>query len=221
MTTPRFAAKMLTDLSLVGAFDEAERTTLVESLNSLAVEVYPFEHITEAVRGIRQDMKSEDRTRLVNALSTYLYTVASSLQAPSELLQITAERFNSTAVEPEIAKRTCEFLARLLVDGNLLISFKATSLFEDSEHLVLDSKLLVDLRPVFSLHRPTEVAASIVLYKLRLRYRDTTSSEAANMTFTLRNEELKELSSTLARAALKTKALGGVSGLGTVLETKQ
>lgn len=213
----QLSSRTLKDLAKLGALSDDELSRLDDALGAMPMRVYPFDSMADVVR---EALSSNDAAAEIgNGLTSFLYAIAGASESPIEFVDTALEKLRKE--EPARADRIGKFLSRLIGRRNLLLSFKSTALYEESEHLLLESKVLVDLRPVFDFASTTEVAASALLYKLRMTYRSPSTSEVETIIFTVRGTELSELGKVIQRAGLKAETLRGVTGMGTILETKE
>lgn len=213
----QLSSRTLKDLAKLGALSDDELSRLDDALGAMPMRVYPFDSMADVVR---EALSSNDAAAEIgNGLTSFLYAIAGASESPIEFVDTALEKLRKE--EPARADRIGKFLSRRIGRRNLLLSFKSTALYEESEHLLLESKVLVDLRPVFDFASTTEVAASALLYKLRMTYRSPSTSEVETIIFTVRGTELSELGKVIQRAGLKAETLRGVTGMGTILETKE
>ena len=109
------------------------------------------------------------------------------------------------------------FVSELLSSSDLLVASKATALYEDSERLLLETKLLVDVRPIFDPKHAATIAATTLLYKLRMTFRAPQGGDLDTMVFTLREPELKELARVVDRAIEKASVVREARQFGVVV----
>lgn len=225
MKKPRFAPKMVAELAKLSKFDPVVLSALAEKLSSLRLELYPFETVTQVVHealdeAIDDAMDEAGVSGVAGALTAFLYGVGSSTELPEELLRAATGQMSETS-DRDTADKVAEFLGKLVVAPQLLTSFKATSLFEDNEHLLLDSKAIVDIRPIFDPASRQETNASALLFKLRLTYRSPVAGDLQALVLTLGEDELKDLANSLTRAeqkAVTVKEKMIIAGMPVILE---
>lgn len=217
----QFQERTLRELAKVGKLDAEKRKKLAAKLFAMEQHIYPFEAIAELVRGTLSDDDSKEPDELAGAISSFLFAAASaSSQTPKQLLEETSTELRA-ANSSAVADATVAFLRELISHPNLLVSFKGTSHVDDGDRLLIDSKLYVDVRPVFDpLGDSTSILASVLLYRLRLVFRSS-SGDPETMLFTLREEELSELGEVITRAKSKTTAIKGSSKIGKLLESRK
>ena len=105
-----------------------------------------------------------------------------------------------------------EFLGSLMneaVSGNLRLTQKAFTLTFDRENVVHDTKLLLDVRPVFGGPDSDELRALTLLYNLKVVYSPSIVSPqgATAKVFALDEKDLKRLKESIARAEMKAAAI--------------
>ncbi len=194
------------------------RAHILERVGGLPLRLYPFEDIDDAVEECLKQAKLIDEkwSDLGSSIAQFLYTVGASTQEPRVLLSNAAERIKEDH-DPQTADVVVGFLAQLLESPALIIGSKATALYEDSERLLMDSKLLVDVRPIFDPRRSESIAATALLYKLRMTSRAPHSGEVETTIFTLRESELTELAAVVERALKKATVIREARPFGVML----
>lgn len=216
------------ELAVIASAAPAALDRLATNLLTLTPQLYPFEALRGIVaasldesetlpNGKLPDRKKEFDDELSNSLSNLLYSVGlahvPATEIMGEAVKAIREEYKDTAVQLE------QFVGRLFGSQALLLSFKATSLREDNENIVLDTKIVVDIRPVFDCESVKTVGAHTLLYRLKITHR--TSSDIESCVYTLSQEALDELSETVKRAHAKIdklKSMPLVQTLGMFLE---
>jgi hypothetical protein len=184
--------------------------------------LYPFERIDDTVNKclIEAKVKPSEGDDLGDAVASFVYTVGASNRQPNELLQEAAETLKGAHDERAI-ELVVRFLSDVLAASGLLLAAKATALYEDNERLLLDSRLIVDVRPIFEPRLPTSIAATVVLYKLRMSIRSPHSGDIDTMVLTVREEELKELGKAVGHAIEKAGVVRQARPFGVALVESQ
>ena len=201
---------------------------LAEELPKIAPQLYPFDSFLGVVRAVvgpfqpadggrPSDKRADFAADLSQALTSLLYTAGASALSAEESISSAIETIE--AHFPENAEILSSFVLAILGCRNLLLSFKSTALREDNENIVVDSKIIVDIRPIFDFDASAAINAHTFLYRLRVTHR--TSNDVESKVYTLSQVALDELSRALVRAKdkieqLKSSPLSGT--LGVLLE---
>ena len=123
MTKTRFASKMLADLGKLAQVDGTALSTLADELCALPVELYPFEAVSAVLKSAL-DQGPEDRRDLVasaSAVAGLLFSISSSVETVSELMQAVTEQLQAT-VSADDAHKVVRFLEKLVSSRALLTS---------------------------------------------------------------------------------------------------
>lgn len=215
----RFHSSIIKQLALVGGIPDAARLEIAELLGKHPVELYPFEGVEAVIAACLNRYDVKEAAEVADALTAFLYTVGASQQRPSELIASAEETLREE--HGSVADKVAPFLRALAVSKNLLISFKATALYEDNENLLMDSRALVDIRPIFDPEATETIAAGALIYRLRMTYRSSNHQEANSIVLTARHDELVELESVIKRAREKAQTLSAATTFGPILETRK
>lgn len=222
----RLPSPLFEELALIAKHNRDLLVALGSELSAMPTQMYPFESVGDAVRRVLSaspvtNSDGEDiKEDLSHSLSKILYSVAGSYSEPSELLRATIQTIERDY--PTFSAPIIEFVRALLNAKQLLLSFKATALREDNENILLESKVVVDIRPIFDVDRGSEVVAHTFLNRLKIRHR--TASIVETKIYTLGLEQVDELLQTLERAKSKILSLKrcvGEGALGVHLEHKK
>jgi len=201
---------------------------LSQDLTRLAPHLYPFETLRDTVLssldasemepGGKMPERPADFTGdLSTSLTKLLYMVGAAHVPASTILSDSITTIRKDYVSH--AEPLEAFVTEIFGCKDLLLSFKATALREDNENIVLDSKLVVDIRPVFDSETIDVVSAHTLLYRLKITHRTARDVEAR--IFTLSQDALDELALAIERSRkkiekLKSRSLG--ESLGLLLE---
>lgn len=187
------------------------------------IALYPFETVSAIVEdAVKGELEPVPAKQLGGALGSFAFALASA----SEPASTSMERFEANLaaeLSSEEASAVGSFLRRFANSPNVLTSFKATALYEDGEKLVLSSRLLIDVRPVFDPSTTDKIAASTLLYRLRITCRAPNDSATETVVFTLHDDELSELKAVIVRAGTKAEVLKRLlknGPLGEILEER-
>jgi hypothetical protein len=212
----RFSKTTLSRLAKVADLDSETRAKILKSVLSLPAHLYPFETIDEIVSACLNKTDEDKGELLGTAIASFLYAVGASAEDPRVMLVDVVERLSADH-ESSTVEVVSAFLSQLIESSNLLLGAKATALYEDSERLLLESKLVVDVRPVFDQRRVNTIAASTLLYKLRMTFRAPHGGDVETKVFTLRETELKELAKGVERAIEKASIVREAKPFGVML----
>lgn len=206
--TPRLPSKVTEHLRLLAVLGPDARKALLARLAAEPLGLYPFSRVSAAVASCAAvaDLSAEKLEGIGNALGTVAYALAASTEGIQSSLEKLIEGVASAldSGESEVVR---EFLAEFARADDLLTSFKATALYDDGERVVLNSRVLVDLRPVFAIEDAGTVSASSLLYRLRVTYRVPNGRDSETIVLALHEQELKELGEAVTRAEKKSEAL--------------
>jgi hypothetical protein len=215
----RFSKRTLSRLAKVADLNPEVRSQILQAIAKLPVVLYPFEAVNDAVEKCLADAHVEEGEDddLGGAIATVLFQAGSSAQPPDELLQSAASTLRESTKDDRTVEVVSRFVSELLSSSDLLVASKATALYEDSERLLLETKLLVDVRPIFDPKHAATIAATTLLYKLRMTFRAPQGGDLDTMVFTLREPELKELARVVDRAIEKASVVREARPFGVVV----
>lgn len=202
--------KSLCDSSKVFIGIEADKfLKLCDEFEKLPVKMFLFDQITSVIDsvGLPEDQLNELRGFIFN-IFFMLFACAEEPEHMAETCAIQAERFGFTQSERDVLKSR---LSKLLSIRSLFLSIKSRTLFNDNEKILIGSKILTDLRPVFSNGNDDEIRGYIVIHNLKLVFEDTIGTKEFVVTFS--SDELNALEAALARARRKAKVIASSSAL--------
>lgn len=128
--------------------------------------------------------------------------VDESQVSPSEVIQALSAGLKRTRSAEDILQKwesASKVLERFLSLENIITVAKALELSLDFEHIHLSSKILTDVRPVFSATRD-EIIGGIVCNRLRIKYHDEDAHRSISIS--IDKDEIEYLEK-LCREALK------------------
>jgi len=204
---------------------------LADELPKIAPQLYPFDSLVGVVREVVggfhppeaervNDRRVDFSADLSQSLTSLLYTAGAASLSINEIIDSASETIETSF--PEHAEILSSFVRGILSCRNLLLSFKSTALREDNENIVVDSKIILDIRPIFDFDLSEAVNAHTFLYRLKLTHR--TSNEVESKVYTLSQDALDELARALGRAKDKMELLRNLPlsrTLGVLLEERQ
>lgn len=182
---------------LVQVFGNADVRDDAESLH---------QKVGEALRDLSKEGVDQITTSLLGVLG--LSELMDDEDLPKEVSSSLAARFAWASDSKDI-------LARFLIDlvrssSNLRLRTKAQRLARERERLLVDVRLIVDVRPVFDLGDDVaEPNKYVAIYTLRFDYVDETAGErgAKSMHFAVDDEDLERLEATIKRAREKISVI--------------
>jgi hypothetical protein len=107
----------------------------------------------------------------------------------------------------ETAELLASRLKQLLeLDKSLGVVAKAVDVMTDHEHLFCSSKILSDIRPIFTdtLEFPS---AAVIIHNLQIGFHDSATNKHTEFYIALDTDDIQQLKETIARAEKKTLAL--------------
>lgn len=108
----------------------------------------------------------------------------------------------------KISEKNIYLLLQAMNSDNFQITNKSHALSLDRSNLVEESKILVDVRPVFGGQDENEIKASVLLYNLRFSYlQNSTTRLSRNVYFSLDEEDLSLLKEQIIRAEKKAREI--------------
>lgn len=199
-------ATLVRDLSSLGVVGKEQCEQLFDALARLTPQLYPFEAITDA---IEQSVTSAP-PKLAEILNGILYLAAITPEPVEEILGAICNRLSQESISPAELDNIKYLLEGVFSNKELFASIKGTSLFDENERLFFGSKILTDLRPIFSNGNKEEVLGAMLVQQLKLVWQDSTGSK--EMTIYLREEHIDQLLSNIERAKRKAQAVRATVG---------
>lgn len=122
---------------------------------------------------------------------------------------------------PENLESFTAFLTRVMsMDQSFGLVAKASDLLFESEHLTAGTRILTDVRPIFTNDKMNEPRAAIITHNLRISYASKEGENQGVMFFALDHEDLVELRDLVTRAIEKEEKLVKKFGaVARILET--
>lgn len=219
----KISKRFFRELAILAKSDPSLVKSLAQELPKITPQLYPFDSFLEVVRGIvgqfqppQNDRPLESRVDfaadLSQSLTSLLYTAGASSLSNGEAISSAIATIEANFSDH--LEILTEFVQSVLGCRNLLLSFKSTALREDNENIVVDSKIIVDIRPIFDFDISSEINAHTFLYRLKITHR--TSSDVESKVYTLSQDALDELSHAVDRAKEKIEQLKSLPLSGTL-----
>ncbi|MEH2158813.1 hypothetical protein [Nostoc sp.] len=170
------------------------------SIDSLVEEISPkleeiaINDLQEVLRAIRSIYALGNQENLnKNEIITGLKNAVSSDDTFSDLSDEELARFG-------------ERLAKLLaIDGSISISSKAISLLQEYDHILLNSHILTDVRPVFKSEAKEGIAGALIVYTLKIEYQD--ASGLREFYVALDSNDVRNLQGQLSESLVKAEVI--------------
>jgi hypothetical protein len=184
--------------------------SLIELLNLSDNE---FNSIVEDIKKISIDLDFKSiESRLKDITSNYkvilgLYFTFCKFDIPEEkfsqqLLDYYNSKIGVESSNEEIKDRLLKIFKK---DNPIRVAVKSRILISEVSSLYHESRILTDIRPVFSSNEENDVIGKVILSNLKISYRK--ADVFKEFFVTLEEEDLKELKNTVDRAIEKTKQL--------------
>lgn len=99
-----------------------------------------------------------------------------------------------------------ERLNKLLdVDGSISVSSKAIGLLNAYEHILLNSRIFADIRPIFKTDSKQEIAGALVVHTLKIEYQD--ASGLKEFYVALDSNDIQNLQKQLSESLVQAEAI--------------
>lgn len=97
-------------------------------------------------------------------------------------------------------------LLNRILKSSVAITVKAIELSLEVGNAFLDSRIITDLRPLFTTEKDVDLIGNVIIHSLKIQFRNA-SSNNDSMFFTMDNSDLKNLKKAIERALLKEEVL--------------
>jgi hypothetical protein len=182
----------------------------IEALSESQPTLY-IENLVESVsQQLKDALTSSDVEDMMDALLA-LYGVRDSLGIEtSEFIKNLEEAVLESESFPDISKNNLQISKPLIMelldlDEPLSIASKAFNVLLDHERIFLGSKILTDIRPIFSNRKVESPVSAVIVHMLKVDYRE--GSERKEFFVALDTSDINKLENVLRRAKLKEKAI--------------
>lgn len=200
---PRLPSSFLADLTALANLADEGREEILDQLRSIDRALDPFERIEAALESLAVSKAFEKRLpRLITGLLVYF---ASNPEKAEIVTSKIIEEFVRQEKGEEQARRLGEFLGRLFQIKNLVESVKGSVLASDVERRVVSSRIVTDIRLVFSNESASEVLGHVLTHNLKIVFEE--DNRLRESYFSLGLEELVDLQKHVARALEKQREL--------------
>ncbi len=187
-----------TGKKFIKALSESQPTLFIESL---------VESVSQKLEGIITPSEVED---MIEALLA-LYGVRDSLDVEtSEFIKDLEEAVLKSKSFTDISNNNLQISKPLItelldLDEPLSIASKAFNILLDHERVFLSSKILTDIRPIFSNRKVESPVGAVIVHMFKIDYRE--GSESKEFFVALDTADINKLENVLKRAKEKEKAI--------------
>lgn len=121
-----------------------------------------------------------------------------------------AEEAGNENLKPPDRRAFRDNIVDLLSVESFFVSSRALQITREHEHVMCESRVLTDLRPVFGVQ--DEPAATVISHTLRIKYHRGNRKETGDFFVALNGDDVTELIAQLQRAKRKERAISGLCG---------
>lgn len=187
----------------IAGLSQATLAKLTNAIENAPVGLLPKE-LTENLAS-KVDLKRELLTQIIeivyaiNGIKVKENKTSESITKDVlESIKLTNPEFKLSA--PALRNLNTNLTKLLSFDGSLALTLKSHSLSVEYERVYLSSRIMTDIRPVFT-ELKDKMDAAILVHSLKLKYR--INNESKSVFLTLTSKELKELKEHIIRAEKK------------------
>ena len=186
-------------------FTTEKREKLISSLEKTELGSLPKQITTDIYKEL--DIDKEELQYIIEALFSIIRLKETVGIPINELIEGIIDALKELAETKEDLPEDVKVqLSRLLMsDKPFALTIKSATLSGEREKLLIDSKILTDIRPVFRENENFEIGGLLVLHNMKLEYVE--NSESKEIFLGLDEKDLKKLGENIDRAYQKAKAL--------------
>ena len=185
------------------SLDNELRNKLIKELNSLPIGL-SLEEITKKLSQKLNLKKSE----LFQIIRTFFSLISNQEESRVDLNifvdDIIEALKEDEKLEPDIALKS-QLTEILSSRGLFYYTSKATTLVNEREKLLVNTRIVTDVRPVFNEEKDCKIENLLVIHNLKIEYHE--GSEHKELYFALDGSDLKRLKEHIQRAEEKEKAI--------------
>lgn len=187
------------------ALEDELRNKLISELNNIPIELSLEEIVEELSKKLNLNknelfeiIKTFFSLFFVNEsyeidLNTFIDDITEALEETKEKKLKPDENFNNQ-------------LKKLLSSkGSFYVVFKANRLISEREKLLVNTRILTDVRPVFNEEKDCKIESFLVIHNLKIEYHER--DEHKEIYFALDNNDLKRLKEFIEKAEEKEKVI--------------
>lgn len=206
------------DLKYLLTLDDELFSKICGQLEDVPCRMFPFEEIEASIRSA--GLNDEDARRMSRILLNVFFLLFAQGDEPLALAELLSGQLNRFEVDRSQQARVKERMVQLFSIKPLFISIKATSLFNDNERVLVGSKILTDVRPIFGNGNEEKALGCFLTHNLKLVYQENDSTK--EFLVSLDTEELDALEKGIKRARMKANVImtQGQSLFGQIVSDK-
>ncbi|MEH1909551.1 MAG: hypothetical protein V7L05_19230 [Nostoc sp.] len=182
------------------------------SIESLVLEIAPkleeiaVNDLQEILRAIRSIFALRTQENLKNSeIVTGLSNAVSIDNTFSDLSDEELKRFEQRLTQ----------LLVLAVDGSISISSKAVDLLQEYDRILLNSRIITDIRPVFKSETQEGIAGALIVHTLKIDYQD--ASGLREFYVALDSNDVRNLQEQLSESLVKTEVIHSILNKADIL----
>lgn len=211
-SNPRFSE----DMSKLMGLSSLVWDYLIEKLQRVEVKMTTTDHVHLVVEQALQahainDITEREISRIILGL------LFLRVRSPSDANEFTREVIDGLA--PDVTEEESgisllqfgEYLQKLFSARNLYISAKGAALATEYERLLIETKIITDVRPIFENSEETSVLGYILMHTLKLSIEG--SSDTEDICVALSDELLTALDAQIQRTKRKSETLSQALGI--------
>lgn len=159
-----------------------------------------LDKLSDKINSSLSDIDVSDILSSVGSLIPYVDNTEMISEIISDIVEI-AE--SSETIEINNSSQFTERLDFLLRDKHIYYASKATDLLNNYSNLFILSRIVTDLRPVFSLDIEDPLSAGVLVHTLHIHYQSNDEPYHKDISITLNKDDLLVLKEAISRAEKK------------------
>lgn len=193
-------------------------------LNSI-IEVHPFVSIESLVMEISPKLEEIAVNDLQEILRAIRSIFALRTQENLKNTEIVTGLSNAVSIDNTFSDLSDEELKRfeqrltqllvLAVDGSISISSKAIDLLQEYDRILLNSRIITDIRPVFKSETQEGIAGALIVHTLKIEYQD--AGGLKEFYVALDSNDVKNLQEQLSESLVKTEVINSILNKANIL----
>ena len=187
------------------ALEDNQREELISIFENLPIGATP----QKASNAISQKLDLSENSAIEMSLTLFsIFSAFDRLDFSVEELVgefIKAIKESKTLKELEISENFENQLFRLIDISNLTLTSKAIDLLTERGRILLSTRIISDVRPVFSGKDDLEIVGNLIIHNLKVAYKD--NSNLKELFLALDSKDLSELKEQIIRTEKKEEKL--------------
>jgi hypothetical protein len=175
---------------------DSEFNSIVEDIEKISIDL-DFKSIESKLKDITSNHKV-----ILGLYFTFCKFDTPEEKFSQQLADYYKNKIDDESSNGEIKNRLLKLFKK---DNPIRIAVKSRILISEVSNLYHESRILTDIRPVFSSNEENSVIGKVILNNLKISYRK--DKDFKEFFVTLEEEDLEELKSIIVRAIEKTKQL--------------